>query len=172
MSHSAMCLLCSCLSSTARRAWAPRLVLSSLISSWVWTSSWQKPLSIQLVGLLLLLPLFLPYPWASWLSFLPCWLIGFTTSFLRLPRLIYFTFTSYYIHGPISCHSYHVGLLGLSFLSLGFHSPFTLLLPLIMPMGLLAIISAMLAHWANYLFPVPFSFIFPYCSASLLLGCL
>ena len=33
-------------------------------------------------------------------------------------------------------------------------------------MGLLAIISAMLAHLANYLFPLPFPLIFPYCWAS------
>ena len=33
MSHSAMCLLCSCLSSTAWRVWALRLVLFPLISS-------------------------------------------------------------------------------------------------------------------------------------------
>ena len=152
MSHSATCLLCSCLSSTARRAWVPRLVLSFLISSWVWTSSWQKPLPVQPVGLLLLLPLFLLYLWACQLSLLLCWPIGFTTSLLRLPWPIYFTFTSYYVHGPAGCHSYHVGLLGLSFLSLGFHDLFTLLLPLIVPMGLLTIIPAMLARCVYHFF--------------------
>ena len=121
MSHSATCLLCSCLSSTARRAWVPRLVLSFLISSWVWTSSWQKPptrparwaftpvtsfLAISM-GLLVVTPTvlahwvyylspqasmayllyfyFLLCPWACWLSFLPCWPLGFIISFLGFP---------------------------------------------------------------------------------------
>ena len=38
-------------------------------------------------------------------------------------------------------------------LSLGFFSSFTLSLPLIPPMGLLAVISTILTHWACYLFP-------------------
>ena len=37
-----------------------------------WTLPWQKPLSIQPLGLLHLLLLFLPCPWAYWLPFPPC----------------------------------------------------------------------------------------------------
>ena len=46
----------------------------------------------------------------------------------------------------------HVDTLGLLPLSLGFPSPFALLLPLVMPMSLLVVIPAMLAYWAYYLF--------------------
>ena len=66
---------------------------------------------------------FLLCPWACWLSFLPCWPIGFITSFLGLPRLIYFTFTSYYAHGPASYHSFHVGRLSLLPFFLGLPQP-------------------------------------------------
>ena len=41
-------------------------------------------------------------------------------------------------------------------LFLGFHGPFTLLLPLVVLVGLLAIILAMLAHWDFYFFPWAF----------------
>ena len=139
MSHSALCLLCLCLPSAAWKVWAFRLVLPSLISSLAWT--------------LLQLLLFLLCPWACRLSFLPCWPIGLIISFLGFPRPIYFTFTSCCAYGPIGCHPCHVGPLGLLPLSLGFFNPFTLLLPLVVPMGLLAIIPTMLAHWAYYLFP-------------------
>ena len=94
MSHSVMCLLCSCLSSMAWKAWALGLVLFPLISLWAWTLAWQKSLPIQFVGLLLLLLLFLLCLWACWLSFMSCWPIGLITSFLGFFRLIYFTFTS------------------------------------------------------------------------------
>ena len=33
-------------------------------------------------------------------------------------------------------------------------------------MGLLAVIHAMLAQWAYYLYQFPFPFVFPYCWAS------
>ena len=65
---------------------------------------------------------------------------------------IYFTFTSCCSHEPASSHSYHVGPLGSLPLFLGFHNSFTLLLPLVMHKGLLAVILAMLAHRDFYLF--------------------
>ena len=52
-----------------------------------------------------------------------------------------------------SCHFCHVGPLALLPFYLGFPCPFALLLPLVVPMGLLAIIPTMLAHWAYYLLP-------------------
>ena len=70
------------------------------------------------------------FPWVCWLSFLPCWLIRLATFFLRLPQPTYFIFTSYSFHGPTSCHSCHVGSLGL--LTCFYHSyflfPFTSLI--------------------------------------------
>ena len=105
------------------------------------------------IGLLLLLFIFVPCPWACWLPFLPCWSVGFVTSFIGLPRPNYYTFTSCCAYGPVGCHSCHVSSLGLLPLSLGFPSPIVLLLPLVVPIGLLAVILAMLAHWACYLFP-------------------
>ena len=108
---------------------------------------------MKLTLLLLLLLLFLPCPWVCWLSFLPCWPIELINFLLGIPRPIYFTFTSCCAHGSAGCHFCHVGPLGLLLLSLDFHCSFTLLLPLTMSMGLLAIILAMLAHWAYYLFP-------------------
>ena len=86
------------------------------------------------------------------------------------PWLIYFKFIACYVHEPVGCHSCHVGPLGLLPLSLGFHSPFTLLLPIVVLMGLLAVILVMLDHWANYLFPLLFPFIFPYCWSSSVVG--
>ena len=93
------------------------------------------------------------FPWACWL----CWPIGPTTPFLGLSRPVCSIFTSYSSHGPAGYHSYHVGPLGLLPFSLGFPDPFTSSLPLIPPMGLLASIPTILAHWACYLFPWAFS---------------
>ena len=59
---------------------------------------------------------------------------------------------SCYAHGLAGCHFCHVGPLSLLFIFLGFLGPFTLSLLLIVPMGLLAVILAMLAHWVYYLF--------------------
>ena len=83
----------------------------------------------------------------------PYWPIGLVTSFLGLPQPTYFIFTSYSFHELTSCHSCHVGPLGLLPLSLVFLGLFTSSLPLILPMSLLAFILAMLAYWACYLFP-------------------
>lgn len=64
-------------------------------------------------------------PWACWLSFLSCWPIELITSSFRLSQPIYFTFTftSCCAHGPASCHSCHVGPLGLLPLFLGLPQP-------------------------------------------------
>ena len=51
-------------------------------------------------------------------------------------------------HGPVG----HVGPLGSLALSLVFPDPLVSFLPLILPMGQLAVIPAMLAHWTCYLF--------------------
>ena len=51
-------------------------------------------------------------------------------------------------HGPVG----HVGPLGSLALSSVFPDPLVSSLPLILPMGQLAIIPAMLAHWTCYLF--------------------
>ena len=91
-------------------------------------------------------------PWVCWLSFLSCWPIGFTTSFLGLPQLIYIAFATYCAYGPVGYHSCHGNSLDLLPLFLGFHGPFTLLLPFIVPIDLLAVILAVLAHWIYYLF--------------------
>ena len=77
--------------------------------------------------------------WACWLSFLPCWSIGLATSFLGLPRPTYFIFTSYSFHGLASCHSGHVGPLGL--LTCFYHSYFlfpstSLIVGLLLSLGL------------------------------------
>lgn len=66
--------------------------------------------------------------WVCWLSFLPCWPIGFITSFLGLPQPIYFSFTSFYAYGPVSCYSCHLDLLGLLPLSIFFPFHLSLLL--------------------------------------------
>ena len=59
---------------------------------------------------------------------------------------------SYYAHGPTGYHFCHVGSLDLLPIFLGFLSPFTLSLPLIVPMDPLVVILATLAHWVYYLF--------------------
>ena len=144
LSHSASC---SCLSPTVRKAWALRLapppfipfvgldivLVEALIGPTRWASIFVAPFLAMSIGL-------------------PCWPIGLITFSVGLPWPIYFTFTSYYAHEPSVCHSYHAGSLDLLPLFLGFHSPFALLLLLVVPMGLLAVILAMLAHWVYYLF--------------------
>ena len=72
--------------------------------------------------------------------------------FLRLLRPTFLIFSPYSSHGPTNCHSCHASPLGLLSLFLGFLGPLTSPLPLILPMGLLAVIPAMLAYWACYLF--------------------
>ena len=123
-----------------------------LISLQAWTLVWQKSPPIQSIGLLSLLLIFLLCLWTCWPSFLSCWSIGFFIFFLGLSRPIYFTFTSCCAHGFVGCHFYHVCPLSFLALFLGFHGPFTLLLPLVVPMDPLVVIPAMLAHWAFYLF--------------------
>ena len=86
-------------------------------------------------------------PWlSSWIGY--C--LG--KSFCPLPNFYFCNSFSCYAHGTASCHFCHVGPLGLLPLFLGFLGPFTLSLPLIVPMSLLAFIFAMLAHWVYYLF--------------------
>ena len=85
------------------------------------------------------------FPWA-------CWPIGLITSFLGLPQPICLIFTSYSSYRPVGCYSCHVGPLGLLLLFLGFLGPLASSLPLILPMGLLAVMPAMSAHWTCYLF--------------------
>jgi len=69
------------------------------------------------------------------------------------PLDFYFCYSSScHAYGHVGCQSYHVGPLGLLPLSLSFLGPFTLHLSLINPMGLLATIPAMLAHWVYYLY--------------------
>ena len=118
------------------------------------------------------------FPWACW----PCWPIGLTTSFLGLLRPTYLIFTSYSSHGHVGCYSCHVGPFGLLPLFLGFLDSLTSSLslvlpmltsslPLILPMGLLAVILAMLVHWACYLFSWLTYFIFTFYSSHRLAGC-
>ena len=90
--------------------------------------------------------------WTYWLSFLLCRPIGLFISFFGFLWLIYFTFTSCYARGLAGYYTCHIGPLGFLPLLLGFHGPFTLLLPLVVPVGLLAIIPIIVAHWAFYLF--------------------
>ena len=102
----------------------------------------------------LLLPLVVPIgPLAIIPDILAHW-ANYLFPWASLTHLFYFT--SCYAYGPAGCHSCHIGLLGLWSLFLGFPSSFTLLLPLVVPMGLLAIIPIILAHWAYYLFPWAF----------------
>ena len=117
-----------------------------------WLLSRQKFPPFQPTGLLFMLFLFLPYSQAYWLSFLPRQPMGFITSPLGLPQPIYFTFTSYCAHGPVGCHSCHIGPLSLLPLFLGFLGPLALPLTLIGLIGLLAVIPVTLAHWVYYLF--------------------
>ena len=84
----------------------------------------------------------IPTMLAHWIYYLFSW--ASTT------HLLYFT--SCCGHEPTGCHSCHVGSLGLLPLFLGFHNPFALLLPLVVPIGLLAIILVLLAHWVYSLF--------------------
>ena len=118
-----------------------------IISSWAWTLAWQKFLSIQSVGLLLLLLC----PWACWLSFLPCRPIRFFYLFSWAFTTCYFTFTSCYAYGLAGYYSCHTSPLGFLPLLLSFHGPFTLPLLLVVPIGFLAVTLAILAHWNIYL---------------------
>ena len=100
MSHSTVCLLCSCLSFTAWRMWALRLVLLPLVMPMgllvvilamlahyaFYLFSWAFKAHLLYLYLLLCI-------WAYWLPFMLCWPIGLFTFFLRLLRPIYFTFT-------------------------------------------------------------------------------
>ena len=98
-------------------------------------------------------------PWACW----PCWPIEPITSFLGLLRPTFFIFSDCSSYGPTAYYSYHAGSLGLLPLFLGFLGPIISSLPLILPIGPLAIIPAMLVHWACYLFSCatrPSNFIF------------
>ena len=81
-------------------------------------------------------------PWSYW----PCWPIGSITSFLGFTWLTYLIFISYSSRGPVGYCSYLVGPLSLLPLFLGFLGSLTSSLPFILPMGLLAVIPAMLAH--------------------------
>ena len=85
------------------------------------------------------------FPWAYW----P---IGLITSFLGLPQPTCLIITSYSSYGSVGCYSCHVGPLVLLLLFLGFLGPLASSLPLILPMGLVAIIPVMSAHWTCYLF--------------------
>jgi len=71
-----------------------------------------------------------------------------TRAFARIAHWVPIPVISLPFHGLVG----HVGQLGLLPLSLGFLGPITSSLPLILLMGLLAVILAMLAHWACYLF--------------------
>ena len=109
------------------------------------------------------------FPWAYWLLFLLCKPIGLATSFLGLPRPACFIFTSYPSHGPAGCHSCHSNPLSLLPLFLDFPDPVTSSLLLILPIGLLVVISAMLAiGFTNLLLP----FLFLFHSISLIVGLL
>ena len=87
-------------------------------------------------------------PWACW----PCWPIGPITSFLGLLRPTFLIFSHCSSHGPTGCYSSHASSLSLLPLFLGFLGPLISYLPLILHINPLAIIPAMLAHWACYLF--------------------
>ena len=82
-------------------------IISTTLAYWIYyLLSWDSLAYLLYLYLLLC-------PWACWLLFLPCWPIGFITFFLGLPWPIYFTFTSYCLHGPAIYHFCHVGPLGL-----------------------------------------------------------
>ena len=95
---------------------------------------------LRLLGLYCFL--LFPYELGQWLSKSP---------YLSSP-LGFFSchFSSCYAHGPAGCHSFHVGPLGCLPLFLGFYGLFTLLLPLVVLMGLLAVIPIVLIHRAFY----------------------
>ena len=86
--------------------------------------------------------LLFPYELGHWLGRSPCTsnLLGFC----------FCHFSSCYAHGLAGCHSFHVGPLGCLPLFLGFHGLFTLRLPLVVLMDLLAVIPIMLVHRAFY----------------------
>ena len=113
-------------------------IIPTMLAHWAYyLLPWASPTHLLYIYLFLCL-------WAWWLSFLPCWPIGLITSSLGFPWPICFTFTSCCAYGPTSCHSCHVGPLGLLPPSLGFIGPFTLLLPL------LFLFSSIIPHcWAS-----------------------
>ena len=112
-------------------------------------------ISYSPMGLLTVIPVMLAH-WACYL-------------FIGLPRPACFIFTSYPSHGPAGCHSCHSNPLSLLPLFLDFLDPVTSSLLLILPIGLLVVISAMLAiGFTNLLLP----FLFLFHSISLIVGLL
>ena len=118
--------------------------------------------------------------WACWMVFLLCQPIDPLILSFRLPRSIYYIFTSYHSYGLVGHHSCHVNPLSLTLYSLGFLDPctsslplivhmgllpyslgfvdlFTTSLPLLILMGLLAITPTMSAHWVYHFIPWTFS---------------
>ena len=90
------------------------------------------------------------------LPFLSSWIGYCLGRSFRPSSLLGFHFCcsfSYHACRPTSFHSCHVSPLNLLPPLLGFPDPFTLYLPLITLIDLLAINFAMLAHWVYYLFP-------------------
>ena len=88
-------------------------------------------------------------------SFVPPW-TRYSLSkgiYLYSPLDFHFCHFSCPSHRPYGCQSFPIGPLGLLPFSLGFLAPSVLSLPLIPPTNLLAVIPAMLAPWACYLFP-------------------
>ena len=63
--------------------------------------------------------------WACWMVFLLYQPIDPLILSFRLPRSIYYIFTSYHSYGLVGHHSCHVNPLSLTLYSLGFLSPFT-----------------------------------------------
>ena len=65
----------------------PLVVIPAMLAHWAfYLFSWDSTAHLLYFYLLLCL-------WVRWLSFLPCWPIGLFTSFLGLPRPIYFALT-------------------------------------------------------------------------------
>ena len=91
------------------------------------------------------------FPLISLWAWIVCWQKSLLTQLTRLLLLLFFF--SCHVYGPASYHSYHASPLGLLPLYLGFLGPLTLLLLLVVHIGLLVVMSAMLAYWACYLFP-------------------
>lgn len=121
-------------------AWASRFVIFLLIPSWACMLAWHKFLSNQFFRIF---SSFL-FPWAHWPPFFfllwswARWPIGFFTLPLHFLCLW-------------ACWLLFLAMLLLPLL-LDFHSSFTLLLPLTVPMGLLAITSYDVGPLAFYLF--------------------
>ena len=105
-------------------------------------------------------------PWACWLVFLPYQPIDPLTLSVRLPRPIYYIFTSY--HSLWVCWPLcHVSPLGLPFYSLGFLGPFTTSLPLYCSYGLIGHHSC---HISSLSLPLYFlGFLGPFTSSLILI---